>query len=85
MRKVSDGDLLAFVDVCQERTLVVHFEGEDAVFVGGAERRRVDGAVGGGGERFQGEPLEGGEHTEFELDGVGCGRGVGVPVGLVVD
>ena len=76
MRKVSYGNLLFHFDVCEPWALVVHFEREDAVLVGGCECGAVgcavlrDGVQSGGRreDRMEGEAVEGGEHGEFELD-----------------
>lgn len=46
MCKVADDDRVLFLDVGEEGSLVVDFEGEDAVLVGGGE----GGGVGAGSE-----------------------------------
>ena len=75
MREMPHGHLLLDLDVGQPWTLVVHFEREDAVLVGGRKGGAVgggvlgDGVEGGGGREDgrEAEAVEGGEHGELEL------------------
>lgn len=70
-------DFPLFLDIRQPGTLVVDFEREDAVLIGGGEGCGVDGCVAGlgegggrGEERGEIQAVEGREHAEFELQGV---------------
>lgn len=71
MRKVSDGDLLLLLDARKEGPFVVDLEDKDAVLVREAKRGGESRAVGGVSRWGEGEALEGREHAEFELEGVG--------------
>ena len=71
MSEMPDCHFALDVDVGEEWSLVVDAEGENAVLIGGAEGGAEDGAVGGVGDWLKIEAFEGGEHREFELDGVG--------------
>lgn len=81
---MAQRDFALDVDVGQEWPLVVDAEGEDAVLVGRAEGGAEEGAVGGGGDGGEGQAMEGGEHGEFELEGVGGWGGERDIVGLGV-
>ena len=70
VREVADGDFVPFVDVGEERTLVVDVEGEDPVLVRKSERGAVDCAVLGAGSRLERKTVVRGEHGELNLDGV---------------
>ena len=80
MREVAHGDLALFLHGGEEGPLVVDLEGEDAVLVGRAEGGAEDGAVGRRGCWVQRDAEEGGEHAEFELQGVVGGESEGRPV-----
>lgn len=84
---MADGDLALDVDGGEEGPLVVDAEVEDAMLVREAEGGGEDGGVGGGVSGEEGQPVEGGEHAEFELEGVGVGedqRGVSAGVGVAL-
>ena len=84
MRKMSDSDLPLLVYIGKEGPLVVDPEVEDAVLVGGGEGGFEDGGVLGGADGGEGDAVEGGEHAEFELEGIGGGWGEGLVVVDVV-
>ena len=49
MGEMANGNLSLLFDAGQPRSLVIHFEGEDAVLIRCGKRRRVNCAVGGDG------------------------------------
>lgn len=67
-------DLSAFFDGGEKRSFVIDSEGEDAVFVWGAERAAVDCGIGCGGSWYECKSVERREHAKFELNSIG-GRG----------
>ena len=67
MCKVADCDLALDFNIREERPFVVDFERKYAVLVRGLEGGAEDGAVGGFGDGFKVETVEGGEHAEFKL------------------
>jgi hypothetical protein len=73
VRKVADSNLPLLIQVGDEGATVVDAEVEDAMLVGGAEGDAEDGGVGGLRDGLEVEAVEGGEHAEFELDGVASG------------
>lgn len=85
MGKVSNGHLSLLLDVGKERSLIIDFEGEDAVLVGCCKRGAEDGTVRSCSDRVERKTMEWGEHGELELDGVGCSRSEGyvVSVGIL--
>jgi hypothetical protein len=79
------------LDIRQKGPFVVYSKAENAVLVGGRECCGVDGGVAGlieGGWGWECgmevEAVEGGEHAEFELEGVRGGEGEGDVVGAGV-
>lgn len=71
------------LDVGEQGPLVVDLEVEDAVLVGQLEGGRVGGLGRGrvGRVRGKGQAVEGREHGELELEGVGGGEGERRPGG----
>jgi hypothetical protein len=63
----ADDDAL-FVDVAEERTLVVDDEVEDTVLIGHGEAGLEDGAVGRWLDGVQSHTMEGRQHAELELE-----------------
>lgn len=61
---------MLLLDVRQERPLVVDTEREDPVLVWHCEAGAVDCAICGSRGGLQVEPVEGGEHGEFDLEDV---------------
>lgn len=76
---VTDADGALLVDGGEEGPLVVDEEVEDAVLVGQREGSAVDGGVLGRGDGGEVKTMEGGQHAELELEGVGVGEGEWVP------
>ena len=72
VRKVSYRHLSLLLDVRQEGTLVVDFEGEDPVLVWQFEGCAEDGAIGCCADGVEWKAVEGREHAEFKLEAV-CG------------
>ena len=72
MRKVSYSHLSLLLNVRQEGTLVVDFEGEDPVLVWQFEGCAEDGTVGCCADGVEWKAVEGREHAEFKLEAV-CG------------
>jgi hypothetical protein len=66
--KVADSDGALFVDVAEERTLVVDDEVEDTVLIGHGEAGLEDGAVGRWLDGVQSHTMEGRQHAELELE-----------------
>ncbi len=85
MCKMPHCHLSLFLDIGEEWTLVVDLKREDAVLVWECEGCAEDGAVECGADRGEGEAVEGGEHAEFELPGVGWGWGEGGVVRVCVE
>ena len=79
MGHVAYADGVLLIDIREEGSLVVDAEVEDAMLVGRDERRAVDRGISGSVDRLEIEAVEGGEHGEFELEGVGVGQGEWVP------
>lgn len=77
---VSDADSGLLLNVGEEGALVVDLEVEDAVLVGEGEGCVEDGGGLGCGGRIEIEAVEGGEHGEFELEGVLVGKCEGNPL-----
>ena len=71
MCKVAKGNFVLFVDVGEERTLVVDMEGEDTMLIRQSERGAVDCAVVGARRGCECKAVVRGKHGEFELNGVG--------------
>lgn len=65
--KVADGHFVLFLDVGQERPLVVDAEREDAMLVGNRETGAIYGAVLCPAGRTKSQTVERGEHGELEL------------------
>ena len=74
---MSHCDLPLLINVSQEGPLVVDAEVEDAVLVGRGEGGLVDCRVLRCADRVERDAVEGREHAEFELEGVGGGDGEG--------
>lgn len=68
MRKVPDSDLVSLLNGSQKRSLVVDFEGENAVLIRRGERCAVDSAVISPNGRNERKTVERGEHREFKLE-----------------
>lgn len=68
MSIVAHGDLVLFLNVGEEGSLVVDAEGENAVLVGNCELGAENSAVCCRLGRDEVETVEGGEHSEFELE-----------------
>lgn len=81
VREVPYRNLSSFLEVREEGTLVVDFEGEDAMLIRSFEGCGEDCRVLGCRGRLQGEPLERTEHRELELESIGRGWGVRGVVG----
>ena len=62
MREMSHRNLSLLIDIGQEGAFVVDAEIEDTVLIGEGEGGTVDGTVGGLGDGFERETVEGGEH-----------------------
>lgn len=71
MRKMSHRHLTLNIDAGEEWPLVVDAERKNAMLVWRAEGGAEESAVGGGGDRGEGEAVEWGKHGELELEGVG--------------
>lgn len=77
MSKVADSDSILFLNVRKEGPFVVDFEIENSMLIGQPEASSEDGGSGSGACRFEGEPVEGGEHREFQLKRIALGRNEG--------
>lgn len=81
---MADCDLVLFFDVAEEWTIVVDAEGEDTVLIGDGELGAVDSAVLCSLCGLQVQAVEGGEHGEFELEGIQGGHLEGDVMILVI-
>lgn len=70
MSEMTNGHLKFFFDVCEERALVVHSEGEDSMLIGGGESCAVNCTVICSTDGFQVQAMEGRQHGKLELDGI---------------
>lgn len=70
VRKVADGDLMLLFNVGEERALVVHAEGENAVLIRHGERDAIQSAVVGTADGLKIETVEWGQHGELELHSI---------------
>jgi len=70
MRKMSDCDLLLYLNVGEEWSLVVDFEGKYAVLVWAGESCTVKSAVGRLRDGFQWQAVEWRKHGKFELKSI---------------
>jgi len=65
MGEMADGDLVLFIHIGEEESLVVDPEGEYAVLFGDGKGGAVNSAVGGSSDGFKCKTLEGREHGEL--------------------
>lgn len=80
MSNVSHADGVLLLDVSQERPLVVDLEVEDAVLVREREAGAVDGGRVADTKGLEIQSVEGRQHGELELERVGGGEGVRLPL-----
>ena len=75
VREVAHGDFAFDIDICEEWSFVINSKSKYAVLIRCLEGSAKDGAVKSFGIGFEFEAVEGGEHAEFQLEGVRWGNG----------